>query len=81
MTATRSLFTLMRTAAHPDFSQVGEQARRADRQPARPFRDGRAGPGRDPPAASPLQRGLLRLGQQDPQAFRQYRIRGNRPAA
>ena len=64
-----ALFTLLRTAAHPAFSQVGEQT--ADLIASRAFPFAVAAPvlAAALPQAAPLRDGLLRLGQQDPQAF------------
>ena len=66
-----ALFTLMRTAAHPGFSQVGEQA--ADLIASRPVPFAVAAPvlAATLPQPAPLRDGLLHLGQQDPQQFRQ----------
>ena len=63
------LFTLMRTAAHPDYSQIGEQIR--DLVASRPDPFGIAAPilAATLPQPAPLQNGLIRLGQQDPRAF------------
>ena len=66
-----ALFTLLRTAAHPAFGQVGEQA--ADLIASRPVPFAVAAPvlAATLPQTAPLRDGLLRLGQQDPQEFRQ----------
>ena len=66
-----ALFTLLRTAAHPAFSQVGDQA--ADLIASRPAPFAVVAPvlAATLPQPAPLRDGLLRLGQQDPQAFRQ----------
>jgi hypothetical protein len=63
------LFTLMRTAAHPDYGQIGEQIR--DLVASRPDPFGIAAPilAATLPQADSLQNGLIRLGRQDPGAF------------
>jgi len=65
------LFTLLRTAAHPGLSQVGEQA--VDLIASQPVPFAVAAPvlAATLPQPAPLQDGLLRLGRQDPQEFRQ----------
>ena len=64
-----TLATLMRTAAHPDFSQVGEQA--ADLIVGRPVPFAVAAPvlAAFLPQTGPLQDGLIRLGKRDVQSF------------
>ena len=66
------LFTLMRTAAHPEFSQVGDQV--AELITSRPDPFAVAAPVLAAEVAhgdgGPLRDGLIRLGQQDPEAFR-----------
>ncbi|HEV3294509.1 MAG TPA: tetratricopeptide repeat protein, partial [Streptosporangiaceae bacterium] len=66
-----ALFALMRTAAHPRFSQVGEQV--ADLIISRPAPFAVAAPVLAATLAQrgPLRDGLVCLGQQDPEAFRQ----------
>ena len=66
-----ALFTLMRTAAYPGFSQVGDQA--ANLIASRPVPFAVAAPvlAATLPRTGPLRDGLVRLGQHDPQAFRQ----------
>ena len=63
------LFTLMRTAAHPNYSQIGEQIR--DLVASRPDPFGIAAPilAATLPQAAPLQNGLIRLGRHDPHIF------------
>jgi len=65
------LFALTRTAAHPGFSQVGGQA--ADLIATRPYPFAVAAPvlAATVTQPGPLRDGLIRLGQQDPQRFRQ----------
>jgi hypothetical protein len=64
------LFTLMRVADHPGFTQVGDHA--ADLIAARPDPFAVVAPvlAATLPQPDPLRHGLLRLGQHDPQAFR-----------
>jgi hypothetical protein len=66
-----ALFTLLRTAAHPAFSQVGEQA--ADLIASRPDPFAVAAPVliATLPQTGPLRDGLLHLGQKDAAIFRQ----------
>src|SRR5262249_24913271 len=63
------LFALMRTAAQPGFSQIGEQA--ADLIARQPLPFAAAAPvlAATLPQPGPLRDGLLRLGQHDPMAL------------
>ena len=65
------LFALMRTATHPAFRQVGEQAAELIASQPDPF--ARAAPAlvATLPQSDPLRDGLLRLGQEDPAAFQE----------
>ena len=65
------LFALTRTTAHPGFSQVGEQARDLITDRPEPFAIAAPLLAITMPQATPLRDGLLLLGQQDPEAFRQ----------
>ncbi|HEV3288424.1 MAG TPA: tetratricopeptide repeat protein, partial [Streptosporangiaceae bacterium] len=65
-----ALFTLMRTAAHPEFSPVADQA--ADLIVSRPDPFAMVAPvlAATLPHSGPLRDGMLRLGQHDPQEFK-----------
>src|SRR5262249_37929630 len=65
------LFALTRTAAHPGFGQVGEQAAGLITSLPAPFAEAAPVLAATVAQGGPLRDGLLRLGQQDPQAFGQ----------
>jgi hypothetical protein len=67
-----ALYTLIRTAAHPDYRQVGEQAASLIASQAAPFAVAAPSLAATMPESTPIRDGLLRLGQQDPHAFQQY---------
>ena len=70
--ALEALFTLVRTASHPEFGSVGAQARDLIVTNADPFAKAAPYWAATIPQAAPLRDGLLRLGQQRPQAFREH---------
>jgi hypothetical protein len=70
--AIAALFALMRTAAHPEFASVGDQAADLIVNHPAPFAEAAPVLAARIPQAAPLREGLLRLGRQDPQAFRQH---------
>jgi tetratricopeptide (TPR) repeat protein len=65
------LFTLVRTAARPDFTQIGEQAASLIVTHPAPLAQCAVGLSAVLPRSSPLREGLLRLGYESPEAFRQ----------
>ena len=65
-----ALFTLVRTAAHPDFSRVGEQTSELIASHPEPFAVAAPVLAATLPQPASLRDGLIRLGQQDPPAFR-----------
>src|SRR6185312_13350628 len=67
-----ALFALMRTAAHPGFSQVGEQAAALIASRPDPFAVAAPVLAATLPQTGPLRDGLLRLGRQDPPTFKQH---------
>jgi hypothetical protein len=69
--AQAALFALMRTATHPGFGQVGEQAAELITSLPAPFAIAAPVLAATVAQGGPLRDGLIRLGQQNPENFRQ----------
>jgi tetratricopeptide (TPR) repeat protein len=67
--AIRTLFILTRTAAHPEFAQVGDQIRNLIADRPYPFAEAALVVATTLTYASPLREGFVRLGRRDPQQF------------